>query len=114
MDIFVGDSCIRGHHISQSFWTLRIDESLPCESEEGNTSDPYAVAVHESGNNRIVGHIPRKISAACSLFLCHEGNTITSTVCGHRQYSIDLPPGGLEVPCKITFRGSEKYVAMQD
>ena len=111
MNVFVVDSCIRGHHVSKSFWTSSIDETLSCEREEGNMYDPYAVSMFQSENARVVGHIPRKISAACSLFLCHEGNTITATVTGHRKFSEDLPQGGLEVPCKLTFRGNEKHVA---
>ena len=105
MDVFVVDSCIRGHHISKSFWTPRIGETLSCERKEGNTSDPYAVAVCESVNARIIGHIPRKISSACSLFLGQEGNIISCIVCGNRRYSSDLPQGGLEVPCKLTLKG---------
>ena len=108
MNVFVVDSCIRGHHVSKSFWTPSIDETLSCEREEGNMYDPYVVSMFQSKNARVVGRIPRKILAACSLFLCHEGNTITATVTGHRKFSEDLPQGGLEVPCKLTFRGNEK------
>ena len=97
-DTVVVDSCIRGHHISQSFWTPRIGETLSSEREEGNTciSDPYVVPVSEKVNARIIGHIPRKISAACSLFLGREESTISCIVSGNRRYSSDLPQGGLE------------------
>ncbi len=107
-DEYSFDSCIRGHHVSKEFWTPSLNERLLCEKEEGNTSDVYAVAVKE--NNRIVGHVPRTISAVCSLFLDREGTTITCVVTGSRRYSSDLPQGGLEVPCKLTFKGSEKYL----
>ena len=46
-----------------------------------------------------VGHIPLKIAA---LFLARKG-TICSEVTGTRCYSEDLPQGGLETPCKLTF-----------
>ena len=29
---------------------------------------------------------------------------------GGSQYSHDLPQGGLEVPCQLTFKGDEKLV----
>ena len=57
-------SCIRGHHISKAFWTPTVGETLRCEMENDNATDPYAVAVLESENAITVGHVPRKISAA--------------------------------------------------
>ena len=75
--------------------------------EKGNAHDPYAVAVTKG--ELIVGHLPRKISAACSLFL-HRNGLITARVTDSRQYSIDLPQGGLEVPCVLKFVGEVIYV----
>ena len=49
----------------------------------------------------VVGHVPKKISTICSLFL--RSGTITCEVNGSRQYSADLHQGGLEVPCKLRF-----------
>ena len=43
-----------------------VDEVLNCKREEGNFSDPYAVAVIKSGN--IVGHVPRWTFAACNSY----------------------------------------------
>ena len=54
------------------------------------------------GEEKTVGHVPRKISAICLLFI-HRGGTINSRVDGHRRYSADLPQGGLEIPCILTF-----------
>ena len=31
-------------------------------------------------------------------------------ITGHRQFSADLPQGGLEVPCSLTFMGDEKEI----
>ena len=78
-----------------------IGETLHCESE--NAVDPYAVAVLEIAT--IVGHVPRKISAACNLFLRRSGSTIQCMVTGIRCYSADLPQGELEVPRELTFQG---------
>ena len=56
----------------------------------------------------VVGHIPRKISAVCSLFL--RTGTITATVRDSRQYSSDLLQGGLEVPCMLRLCGEVKNI----
>ena len=44
-----------------------IGEALSCQRKADNYEDPFAVAVIKSGN--IVGHVPRKNSTLCSLFL---------------------------------------------
>ena len=71
-----------------------------------NEHNRYAVAVRKDG----IGHLPREISRACSLFL-RRGNSITCRVTGHRRYSADLPQGGLEVPCILRFEGEVKDIA---
>ena len=81
MEMHVFNSCIRGHHVSKDFWTPVINEELVCAQESGNSHDPYAVAIKKG--SLVVGHVPRKISAVCSLFL-HAG-TITATVTDSRQ-----------------------------
>jgi hypothetical protein len=92
-----------GHHIYKNVWTPQLHEKLSCEVEPGNIFDPYAVAVKITWDNATVGHVPRKISAVCRMFL--RRGTITYTVTGVRKYSTDLPQGGLEVPCTLTFTG---------
>ena len=52
---------------------------------------------------RIVGHVPRRISAVCAMFL-RRGGTILCRVTGPGRYSEDLPQGGLEIPCAFIFR----------
>lgn len=108
IDLFRLESCIHGHHIYKDVWTPVVDEQLNCRREEGNISDPYAVATVKSGN--IVGHKPRQISATCNLFI-QKGGNILCKVTGLWHYSDDLPQGGLEVPCELTFRGDRKLVA---
>ena len=44
-----------------------MDEGLNCRREEGNISDPYAVAIIKCG--KIMGHVSCRISAACNLFI---------------------------------------------
>ena len=68
------------------------------ERERGNEKDRYAVAVFQ--NDRIVGHLPRKYSRLCSLFLA-KGGQISCTVIGRRRYRSDLIQGGFEIPCLV-------------
>ena len=85
-----------------------IGETLSCRRETDDFVDPYAVAVIKAGE--IVGHIWCTILTLCSLFLARGGN-ITCEVIGNRQYSRNLPQGGLELPCKLTFSISSKEIA---
>ncbi len=97
--------CVRGYHVYQAIWAAVIGEVLPCTREPTNPTDRYAVAVVKSGT--IIGHLPRKISKLCSLFLS-RGGSISCTVTGGRQYSADLPQGGLEIPCSLLFKAKAK------
>ena len=99
---FMTDSVIRGYHEYRSIWEAAFGEVLQCQRERTNRHDPYAVAVVKDIN--VVGHVPRKLSAICAIFL-QRGGRITCLVNGSRQYSKDLPQGGLEVPCMLTFCG---------
>ena len=100
-------SKIRGYHVYKEIWSAVVGETLECRMETSNLIDPYAVAVIRSG--QVVGHVPRSISTLCSLFIERGGN-ITCEVTGNRQYSRDLPQGGLELPCKLTFFGTNKEI----
>ena len=92
-----------------SYWgKVTIGERLPCKREPGNRKDPFAVAVVRSRDT--VGHVPKKISSVCSMFLLH-GGTLHCQVIASRGYSGDLPQGGLEILCMLTFEGSSKDVA---
>ena len=99
------DSCVRGFHIYQDIWTPVIGEELLCEREEGNPNDRYAVSVLNVST--VVGHVPRHISTLCNVFL-RRGGSISCIITGRRQYSRDLPQGGMEIPCKYRFVGSPK------
>ena len=99
---------MRGYHVYQGIWDADLGEQLPCQREPINSKDPFAVAVVKS--HVTVGHIPRKISSICSMFLRH-GGTINCRVTASRRYSRDLPQGGLEVPCVLTFQGGAKDIA---
>ena len=102
-DVFTVDTVVRGYHVYRAIWDGAIGEVLPCQRQQGNVHDPYAVAVVSNGPT-VVGHVPRAISYVCHLFLGRNGR-IMCQVTGTRQYSRDLPQGGLEVPCKLIFYG---------
>ena len=100
------DSVVRGYHVYKDVWHANIGTELPCRPESNNREDRYAVAVMDG--DFVVGHVPRKISFICNLFLRHSG-LMVCRVTGPRQHSTDLVQGGLEVPCKYEFYAEEKY-----
>ena len=97
-------SCVRGYHVYQDVWSASVGEVLPCERESTDSTDRYAVAVTKDGV--VIGHLLRKVSRVCSLFLRRSGR-IHCRVTGGRRYPIDLPQGGLEIPCRIVFTAEE-------
>lgn len=108
-ETFGVESMVRGYHVYQNIWDADVgDQQLSCRREPTNSRDPFAVAVVQS--DVIVGHIPRKISSVCSMFLL-RGGTIRCRVTASRRYSGDLPQGGLEIPCMLMFEGGAKDVA---
>ena len=92
----------------KDIWTAVDGEEFQCRREGRNQFNPFAVAVMRGGT--IIGHVPRKISSVCSLFL-HRGGSITCRVTGDRRYSGDLVQGGLEVRCVLRFEGDDKLIA---
>lgn len=99
------ESMIRGYHEYISIWeSPNVGEILSCEREIGNAYDTHAVAVKKAidGVIKTVGHVPRIISAICSIFI-RRGGSLVCIVNGSRRYSSDLPQGGLEIPCKLKF-----------
>jgi len=99
------NSVVRGHHIYKDIWTPEIGEELTCRREVGNIYDLHAVAVIRG--NAIVGHVPHTISMPCNVFI-RRGGVIHCIITGHRQYSLDLERGGLDVSCKLQFEGSHQ------
>jgi hypothetical protein len=98
---------VRGYHVYKDIWDAAEGEVLLCSRELHNLRDPFAVAIIK--NDITVGHVPRMISATCSSFLRRSG-TITCRIIGERRYSRDLPQGGLEIPCILTFSGDANLI----
>ena len=80
-------------------------EIFPCSIEEGNTKDRYVVSIVKRDMD-VIGHVPRKISAACCIFI-RRGGSISCKVTSKCRYSHHLPQGGLEVQCILTFKGTD-------
>ncbi len=78
---FCVEAMARGY---QSVCTALVGEELPCQWETVNHRDPFAVPVLK--DEVIVGHVPRKISSICSIFLRRNG-WISCRVTGSRRYS---------------------------
>ena len=100
---FLVEAMVRCYHVYKDIWTAADGEELTCRRERFNVADPFAVAMVKGETT--VGHVPRKILSIYSLFLRRNG-TILCQIVGNRRYSADLPQGGLEVPCTLTFQGN--------
>ena len=93
-------------------WIPVLGEVLCCSREVGNAHDPYAVKVMKAGTRAgtMVGHLPKKTSSTCSLFI-RRGRMIDCEVTDpNRKYSRDLPQGGLEIPCVLILRDAKGLV----
>lgn len=102
------EAMVRGYHAYKDIWTAVHGEELLCQREDGNRVDAFAVAVVK--DETVVGHVPKKISSVCSLYL-RRGGSIVCRVTGPRRYSEDLVQGGLEIPCVLIFEGGAKHTA---
>ena len=71
-------TCIIGYHVYQDEWTPVLDEMLLCCRELADMLDPFVVKVMKAGNT--VGHLPKKISSTCSLFIMKGAVAITFVV----------------------------------
>jgi len=95
--------------VYKDIWLPLRGETLACQREEGNVYDPFAVKVVKSGV--IVGHVPRRISSTCSLFLRHGGTITCKITDPKKRYSRDLEHGGLEIPCLLLFQAESELLA---
>ena len=107
MSTFEVNCCVRVYHVYHRLWTATVGENLTCTREPTNESDRYAVAITK--DRSIIGHVPRKMSHACSMFLQRRGS-ITCPITGTRRYSVDLAQGGMEIPCKLFFTAKPKDI----
>ena len=97
-----------GYHVYQAVWNPAVGERFICETETNNAHDRFAVSVMK--DDAIIGHVPRRFSSVCSIFL-RKGGDLSCEIMGTKRYSSDLPQGGMEIPCIYVFRGNETDVA---
>ena len=65
---------VLGYHACKDVWDITIGEKLLCKINTV-TLTMYIFAVAALKDGAVVGHVPQKISAACSMFLHHGGST---------------------------------------
>ena len=86
-----------------------IGEFLKCSPEPTNKEDENAVKItriDSLGVEVIVGHLPKNISKASSMFLTLPHTSIQTEVVGKR---INRGGGyGLEIPVRYNFKGPSK------
>ena len=105
---FSVESMICGYHEYIHIWeSPSPTDNLFCQWEIRNPHDTHAVAIKgnvtgDDGTTTTVGHVPRKLSAICSIFI-RRGDTINYVANDTRCYSVDLPQCGLEIPCGLNF-----------
>ena len=97
--------CIHGYHVYNEIWTAVLGEVLITERDFHNMADCYAVAVKKH-SGETVGHLPRKISRLCSVFI-DQGGDITCVITGNRRYSSDLVQGIRKFPVVQYFVGRD-------
>ena len=87
---FCIDSMVWGYHEYQSIWDNPLaDGDVACEWETGNSYNPQSMAIKKvnDGTLPVVGHMPRKISSICLIFI-KRGGSIACRVNRHWQYRI--------------------------
>ena len=102
--MYTVETVVRGYHMYKEVWDATIGQVLPCQKEHGNVHDPYAVTVLERER--------------CHCWACATSNILgllliswkKRQVTGATYYSIDLPQGGLEVPCKLIFSSKSRVI----
>ena len=90
-------SHVWGNYVYCTIWTPVLGKLLSCKRELDNAKDRYAAIAVCRVDGIIVGHIPRKISFLCRVFI-KGGSTIQCIVNGDCQYSHDLPQGVWKYP----------------
>jgi len=66
--LFSMQAMVRGYHVYKLIWDAPCDNDiLPCEREIGNPHDLSSVVVKKG--TVVVGHVLRKISTICSIFI---------------------------------------------
>ena len=110
---FTVECCVRGHHVYQNGWEAEIGSKLKAQYETrpgALVQDKYAIALKQK--DVIVGHIPKFLSKITYFYLKHDGDLLVEII-GKRQYSRDLPQGGMELPALYVLRTTNLEMHLQ-
>ena len=110
---FTVECCVRGHHVYQKEWEAEIGSKLTAQYETrpgALVQDKYVIALKQK--DVIVGHIPQFLSKITYFYLKHGGDLLVE-ITGKRQYSRDLPQGGMELPALYVFKTTNLEMHLQ-
>ena len=105
--------CVRGHHVYQKEWEAEIGSKSTAQYETrpgALVQDKYAIALKQK--DVIVGHIPKFLFKTTYFYLKHGGDLLVEII-GKRQYSRDLPQGGMELPALYVFKTTNLEMHLQ-
>ena len=89
-DTFQLDSVVRGYHMYKDIWTTIYGEDLQCTREVGNVQDLYAIGIVKERTGT-VGHLPKKISTSCNLFIRNGGTRQAQMTTGQSIFHLRVP-----------------------
>ena len=110
---FETESVIKGHHVYMNDWAPILGENLSICPEPKTKIDKYVVAVTK--DVQVIDHFKTGKAGryAKTVFYFPQANPMniaSITVTGKR---VNFGEGqGLQIPCKILFKGEEKYFAV--
>ena len=110
---FTVECCGRGHHVYQKEWEAEIGSKLTAQYETrpgALVQGKYAIALKQK--DVIVGHIPKFLSKITYFNLKHGGDLLVEII-GKRQYSKDVPQGGMELPALYVFKTTNLEMHLQ-
>ena len=110
---FTVECFVRGHHVYQKEWKAEIGSKLTAQYETrpgALVQDKYAIALKQK--DVIVGHIPKFLSKITCFYLKYGGDLLVE-ITGKRQYSRDLPQGGMELPALYVLKTTNLEMHLQ-
>ena len=102
---FEFESFITGYFAYRDLWMPVVGEILPCEMENDNVHDAFAVAVQKEGVT--IGHMPLEFSNTITYVLSHVGGSVFAEVLGK---PVNTRMKGPETPSRFKVRGEQEAV----
>ena len=104
-------SNVKGYHVYQGIWVLRIGEALSTEREPGNPKDKYTAYVKK--NEWIIGHLPlgKTGNFAKTIFYFLRVDKYSICEVEITGKPVNLGDGEImQVPCKLKLTGRSKFI----